>query len=58
MYIETHWDISSSLSMLTSYIGGTIRLPVEMVVHTLFEIYFKLGLHFKDMSARGVELFV
>ena len=27
----------------------------EMVVHTLFEIYFKLGLHFKDMSPRGVE---
>ena len=30
----------------------------EMAVHILFEIYFKLGLHFKDIAARGVvELF-
>ena len=30
----------------------------EMTVHTLFEIYFELRLNFKDISARGVELFV
>ena len=27
-------------------------------MHTLFEIYFELGLHFRDISVRDVELFV
>ena len=61
---RSHEKVTSAPSRKRSAQETTVSLQTvmfmggEMVVHTLFEIYFKLGLHFKDMSAKGVELFV